>query len=224
MDCVILAPVKLSVSVPDPLWEEARQQRPDLNPSRLVQVALDSWVQPRSAPAFSLEPPADAGPAFAAAREHMAAEVRREFEEGYRAALAAANSIRLLTFQELADDYRFDVAAWARDRARRAMEGVWMGPETWWAWDVEEGSAVAKALGSVIPHPALDTESGRTAPFVRGFAEALRNLWETVIQGPPADSRHADDLGTDIEDNTQPEPAPHMAPSLDDGEGAPSDS
>jgi hypothetical protein len=46
--------MKLSVSVPDELWERACAQRPDLKTSVLVQEALESWTHPEGTAGYSL--------------------------------------------------------------------------------------------------------------------------------------------------------------------------
>jgi hypothetical protein len=173
--------MKLSVSVPDQLWDEARQQRPDLNPSHLVQVALDSWVR-RSSPGYSQEPPEDARPAFTAAREHLAAQARREFEDGYRAALAATAELNWRTIQDLADG-RFDVTTWAGTFGRSVFLAETGRIPQDRAPRPEEWDALVRAVGSVVDHPVLDEEPGRSAPFLRGFGEAMRTVWK-AIEGP----------------------------------------
>ena len=75
--------VKLSVSVPDDLWDRARAVGGDQSPSHLVQSALRRLVADASkAPGYSTEPPADAAEALQAASAKYAAEARNAFEIG----------------------------------------------------------------------------------------------------------------------------------------------
>ena len=57
--------MKLSISVPEPLWKEAWAFHPELNPSRLVQTALEAMAHAERT--FTLgERPAEVDEAFAA--------------------------------------------------------------------------------------------------------------------------------------------------------------
>ena len=60
------------------------RSRPDLNPSRVVQEALDAWVRARATDPFSLERPGEADAAFAAMRDRLAVKAREQFERGYQ--------------------------------------------------------------------------------------------------------------------------------------------
>ena len=73
---------KLSVSVPDELWEQAQTQRPDLNPSHLVKAALETFTRPADTAGFSLARPADAEDDFAAARAKFADIAREGLQRG----------------------------------------------------------------------------------------------------------------------------------------------
>jgi hypothetical protein len=118
--------MKLSVSVPDGLWEEARAVRPDLKPSGIVQAALEAWRSERS-PAFRHDPPADVGEAFSHARNRLAAHARQDFERGYRAAVAVAPEIEWWVLEALATQH-FSVRLWAENpRAGGACRTSWGG-------------------------------------------------------------------------------------------------
>lgn len=173
--------MKLSVSVPDDLWEESRAKRPDLNPSHLVQEALEGWTRSRATPAFSQDRPDDAETAFALARERLAGQARGEFERGYRAALAAAETLDLWVIESLAKQH-FDVVPWAKGFARSAVEVDIGNTPKEWGPNPEIIGALLKALGNLIS-PWGDDAFGPNAPYLRGFAQAMRDLWEESVEG-----------------------------------------
>lgn len=173
--------MKLSVSVPDDLWNEARQSRPDLNPSHLVQDALIAWTRQRATDAFPQDRPPDADAAFSTARARLAASGREDFERGYRAAILAVESFSLVWFESLARA-RFDVVAWAdgiADTERRAAAGQIPSD---WAPDQQFSRALADALGSLFNPFGFDTFMPGVA-YLRGFTKAMRDLWEGAIEG-----------------------------------------
>jgi hypothetical protein len=183
--------MKLSVSVPDDLWSAAREIRPDLNPSHLVQQALEAWTSMRAAPAFSRDRPPDADAAFVSVRDSVAAIARTEFERGYRAALSAAHVLEFGHLQSLSRG-RFDLATWARGIADAAVEAD-LGhiPKHWGPKPATIG-ALVETLGNLVP-PFGDNEFGPSAPYLRGFAQAMRDLWEAAVEGAPSASEGSDD-------------------------------
>jgi hypothetical protein len=173
--------MKLSVSVPDELWEASRTQRPDLNPSHLVQEALEVWTRSHVAPPFSLERPDDAGDAFALVREHLAGQAREEFERGYRAALEAAEVLDFWVIESLAKQH-FDVVAWAEGFASSEVQADMDRIPRDRAPGTKIIGPLLKALGNVIS-PWGDDAFGPSAPYLRGFAQAMRDLWEEAFEG-----------------------------------------
>jgi hypothetical protein len=175
--------MKLSVSVPDDLWSEARHIRPDLNPSHLVQQALEAWTSGRAAPPFLGSRPPDADAAFASARDRFAAGARSEFERGYRAALVAAEALEFGYLQSLASD-RFDVVAWARGIGQTRVQADLGNIPKDWAPGPATINAIVDALGSLVP-PFGDDAFEPSTPYLRGFAQAMRDLWEAAVEGAP---------------------------------------
>ena len=183
--------MKLSVSVPDEMWATALTARPDLSPSHLVQQALAVWVGGRSKPAFSQDRPPEATVAFAAARDRLSNAAREEFGRGYHAALAAAEVIDLEHFQALVRR-QFDVAAWAGGIGQRSVEaGLGRVPKEWAASPVVI-RALVEALGSLVS-PYGDNEFRPNAPYLRGFSQAMRDLWEQAVEGVSESTTGAND-------------------------------
>jgi hypothetical protein len=174
--------MKLSVSVPDELWERARGVRPDLKDSRLVQTALDAFTRPAEVAGYSTAMPEDAKAAFEAVRDKLAARARTEFEDGYRAAIELVPTLDWWDIQSLAERYRFAVKEWAQSYADSVVAGHLGHIPKDMAAELETVGGLVKALGNVIS-PFGDNEYGRTVPFLRGFAQAFRELWDQVNQG-----------------------------------------
>jgi len=185
--------MKLSISVPNELWDRARAAGNDANPSHLVQEALHRYVEERGRkPAYPLTPPDDVASAKGAVRERFANEARKKFEDGYRAALTAFPVLSWNDIEFLANSYRFDVKRWAHSYAalaedpdlRKAMPGyVSQFPE---GADVDAAvvQALMNALGAwAAPHGMSEWEPGAT--YARGFEQAARDVWREITEGTP---------------------------------------
>ena len=173
--------MKLSVSVPEPLWDSARESRPDLNPSRLVQEALDSWVRTRSATPYPVGRPPEADARFDAARARLTATARAEFERGYVAAVKCAETLDWDHFQSLARG-RFEVRTWAANIASAAVQADLGAIPREWAPAPATVSLLLEALGSIVA-PFGDDMFTPSVPYVRGFAQAVRDLWTDAVEG-----------------------------------------
>jgi hypothetical protein len=176
--------MKLSVSVPDPLWESAHELRPDLNPSALVQEALGSWVRTRSATPYPVGRPPEADAGFAAARARMTATARAEFERGYLAAVTCAETLDWVYLHSLARD-RFEVKSWAERIANEAVQADMGNIPRDWAPEPETVHALLKALGNIV-HPFGDDMFAPSVPYLRGFTQAMRDLWTDAVEGRSA--------------------------------------
>jgi hypothetical protein len=172
---------KLSVSVPDELWDRAQTQRPDLNPSHLVQTALEAFTRPADTAGFSLARPEDTEEGFAAAKTQLASMARAEFESGYRAAVRTMPALSWWDIQGLAEG-NFDVAAWAKGYGDSEVAAQIGNIPKDWAPDPAVVKAIFQGLGGwIMPYGA--EEPRPTIPFLRGFARAFRELWTQVNEG-----------------------------------------
>lgn len=178
--------MKLSVSVPDELLDRARERQPDLNNSRLIQEALEAWTHGGSRAGYSLERPEGAGSAFTKAKERLAREARKEFEEGYLSAIEAAESLPWHSIESLASQ-RFDVNRWVQGYLNGLLATA-MGelPPGASGAGPEIMEPLEKALGALASpqewgdgHPRFSP----SAPYLRGFAQAMRDLWSEVNDG-----------------------------------------
>ena len=183
--------MKLSVSVPDELWERASAQRPDLKTSVLVQEALESWTRPEGTAGYSLARPEGVEELFEAARERLAAEARAQFERGYRAALEAAPSLAIWHIESLAEK-RYDVKAWIEPIVGgRVAMAVGQIPDPSPGEPDLAMVALIRALGS-LSGPWADDMFRPGPAYLRGFAQAMRELFDEVVAGqiPPAATAH----------------------------------
>jgi hypothetical protein len=85
--------MKLSVSVPDDLWNQAMRTSPNLNPSGLVQKALTQMVARHAPTAASRPGGTDIQEALRAARAAVQAKADELFAEGYRRVLDQAGRL-----------------------------------------------------------------------------------------------------------------------------------
>ena len=178
--------VKMSIYVPDELWEAVRQARPEApSPSQIVQDALSRLTHESQS---QERVPADVAPEFEAARARFVREASTEFEHGYRAALAASADLDWSDVEILAEAFKFNVKEWAEawkesaerhDLARAGVPVVlYPGDEK---PDVKKVNALMKALGEwATPHGSEEWVPRQT--YVKGFTQAMRTLWASVAK------------------------------------------
>jgi hypothetical protein len=180
--------MKLSVSVPDQLWESARSKGADLSPSRLVQRALELWAG-RDDAGFSLDPPSEASDLLDSAVARFAELARDEFERGYLAGVTLAPHLDWWDLQDL-HDRRFDVQVWAR------LCGDYMDPNEYAPTEEHKATfnRIVDALGGMTGYPGTEVNGPRTAPYLRGFVKAMRDLWDRVNEGTTSGTESAEEV------------------------------
>jgi hypothetical protein len=115
--------VKLSVSVPDELWDEARSLAQDSTTSAVVQEALRRWVnQARPAPQYAEGLPDDVVAALRDTQNRLGQEAQMESKRGYVYGVQCAQRLPWWAIESLADHHKFDVKKWARSWAAGAVE------------------------------------------------------------------------------------------------------
>jgi len=173
--------MKLSISVPEPLWEEARVFHPELNPSRLVQTALEAMAHAERTSTLG-ERPAEVDEAFAVARDRFIQQAHGRFQRGYAAAVELAAHVDWWVLESLARD-KFDVQQWT-DGLLQDLNNAMAGliPRDW-IKDYPFG-ALIKALGSLVDPSGEGWKPD--AAYLRGFAQAMRALWTEVFERTPS--------------------------------------
>jgi hypothetical protein len=216
--------MKLSVSVPDDLWEEARSIAADTkSSSAVIQEALRRWVaQTRRGPAYATSPPEDVLDELHEARERLAREARVEFGHGYAQGVQCARRLPWWAIEDLADRHGFRVGEWARAWANAAVEldmaepspslskeekaeliDAWLQsprrrPFDWTGVDaVTQADAVPSpyvvvralvpALGVLVPPYGDALEFCPRMTYLRGFTQAMRDIWSSVAEGDDRD-------------------------------------
>jgi hypothetical protein len=179
--------MKLSVSIPDDLWGEVSTVRSGLNPSHLIQEALRLWVSTQSLPAgYSTAAPVDVGNRLAALRERFANEAREEFEKGYRDALETADAFEWGDIDWLAENFHFNIKEWAHAWADSSVRGDLKGGKN--GQDARKESALFRVVPGLMP-PFGDDYPEPSDVYLRGFAQAMRDIWLDVSKGLRRTSR-----------------------------------
>lgn len=184
--------MKLSVSVPDDLWELAQSSAPEeSSPSALVQEALRHWTTGNSVlPGVAAQRPAEYDKAFEQLQARMAAEAQAEAQRGYVAALSVAERLEWRQLDDLAERYKFDVAKWANawrkaaeeaDYAKAGLSTGW-GEREWSEANTQLLQSLMTALGNLAsPHDMKEWVPSPT--YIRGFRQALLELWRRITAG-----------------------------------------
>jgi len=168
---------KISISVSEALLARAQAQHPDMSTSGIVTRALETQLRDRDAAGYSLERPAAAASRFTEVKEKLVARARAEFEAGYLAGIEAAGEIAWIHIEDLhLNDYNVD--AWVQP----ILNGALMADQYRNAEPSDALSPLVKALGSLMS-PYGDEMFTPTGPYVRGFAQAMRDLYREVSDG-----------------------------------------
>jgi post-segregation antitoxin (ccd killing protein) len=162
---------KLSISVPDELWDQARAAAPDLNPSQLVQNALRRYLTAAAQrPPFARVRPSASQADFEQVRQRMAGEARARYERGYQAGLSLTKDLSWGAVDLLAN-LNWDVNKWVRELESRDPDGDLL----WQLLGIEESDidGIREYLA-----PSFERESA----FRTGWADALRDVWNAVTE------------------------------------------
>ncbi|MBP1704794.1 MAG: hypothetical protein H6Q36_533 [Chloroflexi bacterium] len=167
---------KLSLYVPDDLWNRARAVDPGLNQSQVAQRALQHWIETRPGPGSqAFEPPADSVPVPDSLVQRFAGEAREQYQAAYRTAFQLAERISWRSLDELASR-GWDWATWLRHGGRDVLPSL----PAWLREADVEGSANRR----------------RYTTSTQGVVDGLRDIWESVQTGSPrrrtqrAEARH----------------------------------
>jgi len=187
--------MRLSVTVPDDVWERAQLQLPGAKDSHLVQEALRRFGG--DGPHAGYARSSEVETTYQKARAHLAEGARKEFELGYGAAAICAQALPLWLVERLVTDFRYDVKAWAGSYAQGVVAEEMLGVDSPEAKQIIP--ELLRYLGRFVSTYGDDFPSPRPI-FVRGFVAAMRDLWTDV-------SRDTDALFTepDAEERTHDE-------------------
>lgn len=178
---------KLSIYLPDELEARTKALEPATPTSQVIRAALERYLG-ADGPAYA-EPPDDVDELLAAGVAHFANLARRDYQDGYRAALTRLPDLDWHAITDFARD-GFDLYkwldGWSASIGRAAVNGSHDAvTPTWFVKLADDIGALANPIG-------FDQWNFRkTAPFERGYADALRAGYEAalragVVSGPPA--------------------------------------
>lgn len=206
--------MRQTVYIPDDLLERAQALLPDVNPSKLVQRGLAQLVEDLQGPVYGNVRLDAVAIEIERLRDHFAVEAKAEYERGYRKALAAADSLSWRLLEELAEnhnDLKRVLRPYVNGAAQEAIQGKPIPPvqvddlfqnrvndgrdqstqntgrkETPWSWLYR----LAGDLGSMADPIGYDEFSfDPTRAFLRGYGDALYEVWAAVEEGVDP-SRH----------------------------------
>ena len=172
--------MKLSVSVPDELWEKARRRVDDDSPSAVVQRAL-SRLAAQAATDYQVRPVSDdISAALEAARARVVAEAQEMFQTGYRQGLELAAE---LGYRQLELMVRLGgvmaashMANWAHKRLIERDDDPMYQNEP-----IISPELLAEYYGSYADYLG-DVDWTPSRPTTEGIDAALRDLWQRVTE------------------------------------------
>jgi hypothetical protein len=176
--------VRMTIYIPDDLWESATEGETEVNASRLIQEALRNSISQRKLPAaFARERPAGSEEAIKFARERLLLEAREQYERGYRTAAEAAFHIPWGALDEL-HEYEWDIRRWRARMHGLDREGFGWSAVAFQGNDYEGlgGKTMTDLLNHYLGWHEMDIAS---PTFEMGFSDALRDVWESVRSADP---------------------------------------
>ncbi len=200
--------MKQTVYIPDDLLEQAQALWPSVNVSKLIQRGLAQLVDDFQGPIYADAGIDDVAGELERLRAHFANEAKDEYQRGYRKALRAADSLSLRLLEELAENHH-DLKRVLRPYVNGALQDA-MNSEpissaqvtellenrvkivplqskdrasrtaSPWSWL----NRLAEDLGSMADPIGFDEFSfNPTRAFLRGYGDALHDVWSSVEEG-----------------------------------------
>lgn len=166
--------MKLSVSVPDELWDRVKGMTDDPSPSSVVQAALRSMVADGGRPGYAHTPAVDDELAVAldAATHRLGTEVKQLYADGYRAGVELATQ---LTWRQLDQICSRGIAAAAEAPVEASSNRV---------------PIPVQLLTQVVTTPDGSAGAGswrRSPAEIEGIDQALRDVRSSIRTSPPRD-------------------------------------
>lgn len=193
--------MKMSVSVPDGLWDEVRDRLPKFDsPSALVQQVLRQAVDASKARAGYAQPADDLETAAALEVLHhrLTEEARSGYQKGYRQGVELASSLSWAQLSWL-QSTDLDIKECAK-ALRLAEDGVFdFDPSDSPTYrNGLDGSEVIIDSDLFIPYLGSHVDESLDEPWVpddttvEGLEQALSDVWSAVRTAPQARTQQAD--------------------------------
>lgn len=168
--------MKLSFSVPDPLWLRARDAYPICSDSRLVQAAIECLIADSRSNYLEGPPPESAG-RLGCLRVRLSSEARAAFEAGYDAGLDLADVLDSWVLDRLA------TAQWRLDDLMGSQSALGLA-ECMRARLVERGGSACASFVAELGRgnsAGQDADLRRVATFASGLVLGLRHSFEAGV-------------------------------------------
>ena len=173
--------MKLSVSVPDELWDKARRRFDDDSPSAVVQSALSRLVAAQAAPDYQVRPVSDAiSAALEAARARVVGEAQEMFQTGYR---QGAELVAGLGYSQLGYMAEVGGVAAARNMAHFAYEKLIRKNPEYQGEPLISPDLLVEYYGSYADYTSGELAGWTPSrPTTEGIDAALRDVWQRVTE------------------------------------------
>lgn len=178
--------MKLNVSVPDELWQSAREATKEESPSAIVQLVLRSWVERQHATSSYRRRPDlsdDLKMKQREATERIEQMLQAQYAGGYAAGIELATQLEPEQLVYLTGGGVVEAANFARDvEERRAMADNGMMRADPFLEGVEpivSAKVLAPLLGSYAAF-VMKYEWRPTTATVEGIDQALRDIYESA--------------------------------------------
>jgi hypothetical protein len=208
---------RLSIYLPDELEARAKELQPDTPTSQLIRTALERYIGRSDEPAYA-QPPGDVDDLLAAGIAHFADLAKRDYQDGYRAALKRLPDLDWYALASFARD-SFDLYKWAESWRSSVTPTQFSNPEPpdWYP-------KMMKDLGALLNPLDFEQYSFRnTPPWERGYADGLRAGYEAALRagamdaGRPAAATTSPDDASEHGKGNHPEPVADGDSAADQG-------
>lgn len=170
----------MSIYLPDDLADQLKEVDSSTPTSQVIQEALRRYLGGTGAPAWARTPD-DAAELLAAATQKLTEQAEADYQAGYRAALARIPDLDWSLLTDFARS-RYDIEAWLSgwkdgvyDAIKRKDEHVVVPAFM---------DSIATDIGSPADPIGYDRFSfRRTNAYERGYADGLRDAYESVERG-----------------------------------------
>lgn len=174
---------KMSIYVPDELWQHVQAHAPGVKPSTVIQEALQRYVARSSAPTpFGGEPLKISPEEVVKIRQRLADTWRTKYRAGFDAAVLLASCMPWEAFEQL-QALNWDIALWINESKKRRV--VTRSPFA--EMSVQPVFAGESIVTYSPAEPFFDDiEKAVTSDYTHikayrdGFRDGFQQVWETI--------------------------------------------
>jgi hypothetical protein len=171
---------RMSIYLPEDLAEQLKEVDSSTPTSQVIQEALRRYLGGTGAPPWA-RPPEGAAELVASATQRLRAQAKADYQAGYRAALARIPDLDWALLTGFARS-RYDLTAWLSGWHNGVHDAIARKDEHVVVPAFME--SIAADIGSPADPIGYDRFSFRkTNAFERGYADGLRDAYESVERG-----------------------------------------